>query len=100
MRFFRIALVVLLIVFNLVIASPAWAEIPASLSSNHDYFEIGQRVTWLYKSRADSGDVQRIPAEVVKIGPKRVQIKVHKRNSEFINRWVNRDKLEKSHKVK
>lgn len=57
-------------------------------------FEIGQRVIWLYKARANYGNVHRIPVEVVKLGPKRVKIKVQIRNSEFVNRWVNRGRLE------
>ena len=57
-------------------------------------FEVGQRVIWLYQAHAGYGYVQRIPVEVVKLGPKRVQIKVQKCNSEFVNRWVNRGRLE------
>lgn len=57
-------------------------------------FKVGQRVIWLYQSRAGYGCVQRIPVEVVKLGPKRVQIKVQKCNSEFVNRWVNQSRLE------
>lgn len=94
MKLFRTTLVVLVLLVNLVVASPSWAEIPTSLTSNSDYFQVGQKVIWLYKVRADSRDVQKIPAEVVKLGSKQVQIKVDKHNSEFINRWVNRDKLE------
>ncbi|MBV8887887.1 MAG: hypothetical protein JO235_28350 [Chroococcidiopsidaceae cyanobacterium CP_BM_RX_35] len=94
MRFFRIALVVLLILVNLVVVSPSWADRLSNLTSNPICFEVGQKVVWLYRARADCGDVKKIPAEVVKLGPKRVQIKVQKSNSEFVNRWVNRDRLE------
>ncbi|MBV8887033.1 MAG: hypothetical protein JO235_23980 [Chroococcidiopsidaceae cyanobacterium CP_BM_RX_35] len=57
-------------------------------------FEVGQRVVWLYRVRAGYGNVQRLPATIVKLGPRLVQIKVQKGNSEFVNRWVNRNRLE------
>jgi hypothetical protein len=94
MKVFPISLVVLVFLINLVVACPSWAETPPSLVSNPDYFQVGQKVIWLYKARADSANVQRIPAEIVKLGPKQVQIKVSKRNNEFTNRWVNRNRLE------
>lgn len=94
MKVFPISLVVLVFLINLVVACPSWAETPPSLVSNSDYFQVGQKVIWLYKARADSANVQRIPAEIVKLGPKQVQIKVSKRNNEFTNRWVNRNRLE------
>ncbi|GAB1540123.1 hypothetical protein NUACC21_27920 [Scytonema sp. NUACC21] len=84
---------------NLVIAFPSWAKTSSSLVNNPDEFEVGQKVIWLYKARADFADIHKIPAEVVKLGDKQVQIKVRK-NNEFINRWVNRNKLEKFHNVK
>lgn len=94
MKVFPISLVVLVFLINLVVACPSWAETPPSLVSNPDYFQVGQKVIWLYKARADSADVQRIPAEIVRLGSKQVQIKVSKRNNEFTNRWVNPNKLE------
>ena len=94
MKVFPISLVVLVFLINLVVACPSWAETPSSLVSNSDYFQVGQKVIWLYKARGDSADVQRIPAEIVKLGSKQVQIKVSKRNNEFTNRWVNPNKLE------
>lgn len=94
MKVFPISLVVLVFLINLVVACPSWAETPPSLVNNSDYFQVGQKVIWLYKPRGDSVDVQRIPAEIVKLGSKQVQIKVSKRNNEFINRWVNRNRLE------
>lgn len=100
MKLFQITLVVLVLLINLAIAFPSWAEKPPSLSSNPDYFQVGQKVIWLYSPRADSSDVQRIPAEVVKLSSKQVQIKVYKHNHEFVNRWVNPNKLENSQKVK
>ncbi|QMS87216.1 hypothetical protein HUN01_06330 [Nostoc edaphicum CCNP1411] len=100
MKIFQITLVVLVLLINLAIAFPSWAESTHSLTSNPNYFEVGQKVIWLYKPRTDSSDVQRIPAEVVKLSSKQVQIKVYKHNNEFVNRWVNPNKLENSQKVK
>ncbi|MEH1839860.1 MAG: hypothetical protein V7L20_14065 [Nostoc sp.] len=100
MKLFQITLVVLVLLINLAISFPSWAEKPPSLTSNTGYFQVGQKVIWLYKPRADSSDVQRIPAEVVKLSSKQVQIKVYKHNHEFVNRWVNPNKLENSQKVK
>ncbi|WP_334960040.1 hypothetical protein [Nostoc sp.] len=100
MKLFQITLVVLVLLINLAIAFPSWAERAPSFTSNSNYFQVGQKVIWLYKARADSSDVQRIPAEVVKLSSKQVQIKVYKHNNEFVNRWVNPNKLENSQKVK
>ncbi|NMF66650.1 hypothetical protein [Brasilonema octagenarum] len=93
MKLFQISLVVLVLVISLIIALPSWATTLPSLVSNSDFFEVGQKVVWLYKARSDSADVHTIPAEVVKLGDKKVQIKVRRKNNEFINRWVNRNKL-------
>ncbi|MHC5596555.1 MAG: hypothetical protein ACYTXC_11495 [Nostoc sp.] len=100
MKLFQITLVVLVLLLNLAVTFPSWAESTTSLTNNPNYFEIGQKVIWLYRPRADSSDVQRIPAEVVKLSSKQVQIKVYKHNNEFVNRWVNPNKLENSQKVK
>ncbi|MFW9262337.1 hypothetical protein [Nostoc sp. CALU 546] len=100
MKIFQITLVVLVLLINLAIAFPSWAESTSFLTSNPNSFEVGQKVIWLYKPRTDSSDVQRIPAEVVKLSSKQVQIKVYKHNNEFVNRWVNPNKLENSQKVK
>ncbi|MDZ8056321.1 MAG: hypothetical protein RMX68_015235 [Aulosira sp. ZfuVER01] len=93
MKILKIALMVLILFINLVIAAPSWADETPHLSSNSDYF-VGQKVVWLYKARADSDNIQKIPVEVVKLGSKQVQVKVHKNHNEFVNRWVNRDRLE------
>ncbi|MUG92948.1 hypothetical protein F7734_11070 [Scytonema sp. UIC 10036] len=93
MKLFRVFLVVLVLVLNLVMAFPTWAKTP-SLGNNADDFQVGQKVIWLYKARADFNEIHKIPAEVVKLSNKQVQIKVRK-NNEFINRWVNPNKLEK-----
>lgn len=100
MKLFQITLVVLVLLINLVIAFPSWAEKMPSSNNNPDYFQVGQKVIWLYKARADSSDVQRIPAEVVQLSSKQVQIKVYKHNHEVVNRWVNPNKLENLKKVK
>jgi hypothetical protein len=97
MKFFRIALVVLVLLANLLVAFPSWAKTSVSSITNPDYFEVGQKVIWLYKARADSDHISRIPGEVSKLGSRQVQIKVYKHNKEFVYRWVNRDKLENSH---
>ncbi len=94
MKVFPLSLIVLLLGINLVISCPALAETSPSLISSSDVLEVGQKVIWLYKVRADSADVHKIPAEVVKLGAKQVQIKFRKNNNQFVNRWVNRNKLE------
>ena len=100
MQFLRFASVVLVILVNLVIALPSLAETHHSLTSNSDYFQVGQKVIWLYTPRADSTDIQRITAEIVKLGSKQVQIRVPSGRNEFLNRWVNRNKLENFHNLK
>lgn len=99
-KLLQITLVVLILLINLAVAFPSWAEKAPSLTRNSDYFQVGQKVIWLYKSRADSKDIQRIPAEVVQLSSKQVQIKVYKHNHEFVNRWVNPNKLESLQKIK
>lgn len=93
MKILKIALMILILLINLVIPAPSWADETPQLSSNSDYF-VGQKVVWLYKARADSENIHKIPAEVVKLGTKQVQVKVQKNKNEFVNRWVNRDRLE------
>jgi hypothetical protein len=93
MKLLQMALVVLMLLFNLVSPLSAWADEAANISKYPDYL-IGQKVVWLYKARADSNNVQRIPVEVVKLGSKQIQVRVRKQNNEFVNRWVNRDRLE------
>lgn len=93
MKLFQIALVVLMLLINLVSPLSTWADEAPHLTKHPDYF-VGQKVVWLYKARPSSNNVQRIPAEVVKLGSKQVQVRVRKHNKEFVNRWVNRDRLE------
>ncbi|WP_254173755.1 MULTISPECIES: hypothetical protein [Planktothrix] len=87
-------LVVLLIGINLIISFPALAEDSPSVIGSSEALEVGQKVIWLYKVRADSTDIHKIPAEVVKLGSKQVQIKFRKNSNKFINRWVNRNRIE------
>ncbi|MBW4628062.1 MAG: hypothetical protein KME49_21760 [Brasilonema octagenarum HA4186-MV1] len=93
MKLLQIALLVLILSINLVVAYPSWADETPHFSKQPDYL-VGQKVVWLYKARTGSDNIQRIPGEVVKLGSKKVQVRVRKRNNEFVNRWVNRDKLE------
>lgn len=92
MKLFQIALVILMLLINLASPLNAWAD-EAPHVSGHPNYLIGQKVVWLYKVRANSNNVQRIPAEVIKLGSKQVQVKVRKHNNQFVNRWVNRDRL-------
>lgn len=88
------SLLVLLLGINLIIAFPTLAENSPSVIDSSEALEVGQKVIWLYKVRADSSDVHKIPAEVVKLGSKQVKIKFRKTNNELINRWVNRNRIE------
>lgn len=94
MKLFQVSLIVLTLVINLLIAGSSKAEAAPSLVSNPHYFEVGQKVVWLYKVRSDSTNVKKIPAEVVKLGDKQVQIKIRTNKNGFINRWVNKNRLE------
>lgn len=94
-----LSLMVLVIVINFIVSFPSWADTHLFLANNPSYFEVGQKVFWLYKARSDSADIQKISAEVVKLSSKQVQIKVRK-NNQFINRWVNPNRLEGFSKMK
>lgn len=59
-----------------------------------DALEVGQTVIWLYKVRTDATTAHKIPAEIVKLGSKQVQIKFRTKNNQWVNRWVNRNRLE------
>ncbi|MDM9383972.1 hypothetical protein QUB80_25155 [Chlorogloeopsis sp. ULAP01] len=93
MKLFQIALIIFMLLLNLVRISPAWADEESQLSKNHNHF-VGERVVWLYKARSDSDHIQRIPAEVIKLGSKQVQVRVRTQDNKLVNRWVNTDKLE------
>lgn len=58
-------------------------------------FAVGEQVIWSYKAHASQGQTQKVPAKVVKLGMKRIQIRVKRNNGEFVERWVNQSKLEK-----
>ncbi|WP_341530918.1 hypothetical protein WKK05_17565 [Nostoc sp. UHCC 0302] len=55
--------------------------------------EPGQQVIWNYKPRQGYSD-HKIPAQIIKLGAKRVQIKVQKTTGEFLHRWVYQNRLE------
>lgn len=82
-----------MIMLFLVFSPPVFAGGSFS-NSESPAFSIGQRVVWNYQPRSGSGEVRKIPAEVVELGRKRVQIKVRQKNGEFVTRWVNENKLE------
>ena len=88
------SVVVLLLGINFFVSPSSWAETSPTSTSNSDALEVGQKVIWLYKARADSANVHKGPAEIVKLGSKQVQIKFRRNNNEFVNRWVNRNRLE------
>ncbi len=56
-------------------------------------FEVGQQVIWFYAARVNSGSVHKVRAQVVKLGSKRVQIKIQQRDRTFASRWVNKERL-------
>lgn len=93
MKIFHITLVVIMLLINLVCSLSALADKESQFSKHSDYL-VGQKVVWLYKPRADSNKVQRIPAEVIKLGSKQIQVRVRKHNNKFVDRWVNPDRLE------
>ncbi len=85
----RSTLLSLILVLFLALSSPVLAD--GSLSNSA--FSIGQRVVWNYRVRANSEEVREIPAEVVKLGSKRVLIKIRQKNGGLITRWVGANKL-------
>ena len=97
MKTTKIAVMIFIFLINLAITTPSWADETSNLNPNSDYF-VGQKIVWLYKARADSDKIQKITGEVVKLGSKQVQIKVQKNQNDFVNRWVNRDRLEVDHR--
>lgn len=58
-------------------------------------FAVEEQVIWSYKAHASSGQTQKVPAQIVKLGMKRIKIRVKQNNGEFVERWVNPSKLEK-----
>ncbi len=94
MKVLPMSVVVFLLGINFFVSASSVAETSSPSTSNSDALEVGQKVIWLYKARADSANVHKVPAEIVKLGSKQVQIKFCKNNNEFVNRWVNRNRLE------
>ena len=93
MKLFQIAFVVLVLLINIVSPLNALAD-EVTDGSKYPNYSVGQKVVWLYKPRANSSNVQRILVEVVKLGSKKVLVRVRKKNNEFVDRWVNPDKLQ------
>ncbi|MEG3437779.1 hypothetical protein V0288_11675 [Pannus brasiliensis CCIBt3594] len=77
----------------LALSSPVFAD-GSFANPDSPPLSIGQRVVWNYQPRSNSGEVRKVPAEVVKLGGKQIQIKVRQKNGEFVTRWVNESKLE------
>lgn len=94
MKVLPMSVVVLLLGINFFVSPPSLAETSSPSISNSDPLEVGQKVIWLYKARADSAHVHKVPAEIIKLGSKQVQIQFRKNNNEFVSRWVNRNRLE------
>jgi hypothetical protein len=93
MKVLPMSVIVLLLGINFFVSPSSGAE-TSPASTNSEPWEVGQKVIWLYKARADSANVHKVPAEIIKLGSKQVQIKFRKNNNEFVNRWVNRNRLE------
>jgi hypothetical protein len=67
------------------------------MTDNLGNFIIGQPVVWQYQAHGAMSPIQYIHAEVVKLGAKKVQIKIKgKDNGEILKRWVNSNKLVKA----
>ena len=67
------------------------------MADNLNNFIIGQPVVWQYQAHGAMSPIQLINAEVVKLGAKKVQIKIKgKDNGEIFKRWVNSNKLVKA----
>jgi hypothetical protein len=93
MKLVQIAFIVLVLLINLVSPLNTLAD-EVTNGSKYPSYLVGQKVVWLYKARTNSSNVQRILVEVVKLGSKKVLVRVRKKNNEFVDRWVNPDKLE------
>jgi hypothetical protein len=62
----------------------------------------GDKVNWRYESRGGYGYTQIVAAVVVKIGPKRIQVRSAQRDGEAwrqVLRWVNPESLSPREKV-
>lgn len=81
--------------FNLASIQFFMLALLPKVSEQFHTFEIGQRVIWSYKAHAGHGKSQKVSAQIVKLGTKRIQIRVKQHNGEFVDRWVNPSKLEK-----
>ena len=57
-------------------------------------WNVGQSVIWRYTPRGGYGYIYRVPALVVKCGPKRVQIEVTTERGEIKRVWVSPHNLD------
>jgi hypothetical protein len=81
--------------FNLASAQPLLLALLPKVTKKLNTFKVGQRVIWSYKAHAGHGQIHKVLAKVIKLGAKQIQIRVEMDNGEFIDRWVDRHKLEK-----
>lgn len=81
--------------FTLAIVQFFLLTLLPKVSEHLDTFAVGQQVIWSYRAHASHGQIQKVPAEVIKLGAKRIQIRVMQNDGEFVDRWVNQSKLEK-----
>ncbi|MBE9208283.1 hypothetical protein IQ244_17450 [Nostoc sp. LEGE 06077] len=73
MKFFRIALVTLVLLVNLVIAPPSWASKP-NLTQGTDYTEVTQAIDNLVKLKETPADSPYTPEEIAqKLGDLKLQ---------------------------
>ena len=56
--------------------------------------EPGQQVIWNYKSCTTNIYAHKIPAKIIKLSPKQVQIQVKNTTGKIFRRWVHQDRLE------
>jgi hypothetical protein len=56
-------------------------------------FQVGQKVFWHFETTSGWGADFHVPATVLKIGPKRIQIAAELKRGGTVPRWVRPDKL-------
>ncbi|WP_193194892.1 hypothetical protein [Nostoc sp. MG11] len=73
MKLFKIALIGLVLLVNLVVAQPSWADRP-NLTQGSDYTEVTQAINNLLKSKDEPGDYEYTPEEIEqKLGDLKLQ---------------------------
>lgn len=53
----------------------------------------GDKLTWLYTPRGGYGYITPVDAEVLKVGSRKVKIRVRKVSGELVERWVSPENL-------